>query len=160
MPTGKLILRMALAALASGAAAGLLPLLVVVLPMWLFDPRTGWTAAEEMLPMLPRILFLAVSLGLVVATLPAFLAGAAMWALARRFEAASRPPAWAAAGAGVGAAFLVLAYVALGQRSLAFRLDRTDLALIAAFLIAGAGTALVFLGVMRLSGRMSADGAS
>lgn len=159
MPTGKLILRMALAALASGAAAGPLLILLVALPLWLFDPRQGWAAAEAMLPMLPRFLFLAVSVGLVVATLPAFLAGAAMWALARRFEAASRPPAWAAAGAGVGAAFLVLTYVALGQRSAGFQLAGTDFALLAAFLLAGAGTALVFWGAMRLSGRLSVDGA-
>lgn len=158
MPTGKLILRMALAALASGAAAGLLLIALVALPVWLFDPRPGWAAAEAMLPMLPRFLFLAVLVGLVVATLPAFLAGAAMWALARRFEAASRPPAWAAAGAGGGALFLVLTYLALGQRSVAFQLDRTDFALLAAFLLAGAGTALVFLGIMRLTGRLSVDG--
>ena len=159
MEAGKLMLRMALAALLSGAAAGLLLTLAVPFAFWLLDPRAGWTAADSFLPLpLARALPFAIWAGLLVATLPAFLAGALMWALAARSEAAASPAAWAAAGAGVGGALLALVYVTLSGAADGLELGRTDAALLAAFLAAGAGTALVFRGVMRLSGRLSVDG--
>jgi hypothetical protein len=138
--------RLALAALVSGAAAGLLAILALYVGALLLLGGWAWEGLT------PERLFAALAAGmaagLVVASLPAFLAGAAMCALGRRFEAARRVPAWAAAGAGAGlllwAAFAIGVRARLGEPGL----GGPDATLLAACFV-GAGSALAFRAVVR-----------
>ncbi|HYI41069.1 MAG TPA: hypothetical protein VE053_12200 [Allosphingosinicella sp.] len=147
MASGGMMLRLGLAALVSGAAAGMLATLALFIGGLLFGSPGSWWAFAMLADWLP-IGFLA---GLVIASLPAFFAGSSMWALGDDFPYARHPLAWAAAGAAVGGALWSLFVLMLGTGG-AGRLDAMDAALLAAGLVAGAGGALAFLGAMRLSG--------
>lgn len=137
--------RLALAALAAGAAAGVLATLALYLGALLL---VGWAWEGVSASALLAGLAAGLAAGLVVATLPAFVAGTAMYALGRRFEAARRSPAWAAAGACGGlatwAAFAIGVRARVGEPGLA-ALDST---LVAACLV-GTGSALAFRSVAR-----------
>lgn len=143
MATGRRFARLALAALASGAAAGLLATLAVFLGASFLG---GWSWNVSPAEALFAMLAAGVAAGLVAFSGPALVAGAAMCALARRVESARRAPAWAAAGAAVGAlgwtAFAVAVGTSVGEPGL----DRPGGALLAAIL-AGAGAALAFRAV-------------
>jgi hypothetical protein len=150
MISGRMMVRLGLAALVSGAAAGMLATLAVFLGVLLFGSPEGWWGLAMLVDWL-QLGFLA---GLVVASLPAFFAGISMWAIGQDFVAARHPLAWAAAGTAVGAALWVVFGLVLGKAGADGRLDSLDLALLGASLIAGAGGALAFLGAMRLGGRL------
>jgi hypothetical protein len=151
MASGGMMMRLALAAFASGAAAGiLLPLAFFAGGLFLTDLMTSWDAFEGLVGGLQA----GVAIGLVFASPPAFFAGAAMWALGERVAAARRPHAWAAAGAAVAATLWILLQCVVRLLTDGFgSLDLFSLALLAASLPAGAGGALVFRGAMRLGDR-------
>lgn len=150
MASGGTMIRLGLAALVAGGAAGILLPLAVFLGALLAGPAPEWWVFAMLIDWL-QVGFLA---GLVVATLPAFLAGASLWALGESFEAARRPPAWAAAGAFVAAALLALFAWGSGTLGSGVGLDAFDIAILVAALAAGAGSALAFLGSMRLAGHL------
>jgi hypothetical protein len=157
MLAGATILRLGLAALLSGTAAGLLLVASLLVGAVIAGADhgigTGETPGPEMALLAVR---LAVQAGAAVATLPAFVAGAVMTGLAARFEAARHLPAWAAAGAAVGAAFWLLVELVLGQLPYGTRPSAVDEVFLAAFLFGGGGSALVFRGTMRLTARLCA----
>jgi hypothetical protein len=140
MAAGGMMLRLALAALVSAATAGLLVPLLLALP-WLLGGASG-----RGLDLPAALLILAVGIvgGLVVATLPAFFAGASLWALGDRFGFVRLPHAWAATGASVGAGLWGLFEAVAGTGAFAT-------ILLAVSLAAGAGGALAFRSVMRLT---------
>ena len=141
MAAGGMMLRLALAALASAAIAGLLVPLLLGLPSFLGGaPGRGLDLSAALL-----MLSIGVAGGLVVATLPAFFAGALLWALGDRFRFARLPYAWAAAGASVGAGLWALFAAAAGPGAF-------ETILLGASLAAGSGGALAFRSVMRLTG--------
>jgi hypothetical protein len=148
--SGRMMVRLGLAALVSGATAGMLATLAVFLGVLLFASPEGWWGLAMLVDWL-QIGFLA---GLVLASLPAFFAGASMWALGQDFDPARHPLAWAAAGTAVGGALWLVFGLVLGEAGADGRLDPLESALFAASLIAGAGGAVVFLGAMRLGGRL------
>lgn len=151
MASGRMILRLGLAALVSGASAGMLiPVMVFLGGLAL----GGWTADWDSFAMLVEWLGFGFLVGLILAALPAFLAGASMWALGRNFESARRPVPWAAAGAVVAGALWALAQLVSGGFG---NLDFFETSLLAASLPAGAGGALAFLAAMRLSGRLCGE---
>ena len=155
MVSRRTILRLGLAALASGAAAGLLLPLIYFLGALALG---GWPADGPAVALLIEWLQVGFVAGLVLATLPAFLAGASMRALGARFGAARRPLPWAAAGAFVAAALWALAYLAGGLFGSGFgELDFLAMSLLAASLPAGAGAALVFRAAVRLGERLPDD---
>jgi hypothetical protein len=136
--------RLALAALVSGAAAGLLATLALYVGALLLLGGWAWeglTAAS-----LFAGLAAGAAAGLFVATVPAFLAGATMWALGRRFEAARRLSAWSAAGAVGGVLFWAVAAAAVRIRVGEPGLTGLDATLLAAGFV-GAGSALAFRAV-------------
>lgn len=138
--------RLALAAMAAGAAAGLLATLELYLGALLLLGGWAWegvTAAKLLAGLAAGL-----AAGLVALTLPAFLAGATMYALGRRFEAARRTPAWAAAGAAGGALLWALAIAAVHSRVGEPGLAGLDPTLLAAGFI-GTGSALVFRAIAR-----------
>jgi len=152
MASGRMLFRLAFAALAAAAAAGLL------LPLLLSSAGLmgGWAPSWPAFGMLVYLLPVGLAFGLVVATLPAFFAGASMWALGEKFGSARRPAAWAAAGGAVGAMLWALFEILVGS----FRAggpDASDAALLAAGLASGAGGALAFRAVMRLGGPPPGD---
>jgi hypothetical protein len=153
MASGGTMIRLGLAALVAGGAAGILLALAVFLGGLLAGPAPEWWVFAMLIDWL-QVGFLA---GLVVATPPAFLAGASLWALGESFEAARRPPAWAAAGAFVGAALLALFEGLSGRFGSGGGLEAFDMAILAAALAAGAGSALAFLGSMRLADHLSGE---
>jgi hypothetical protein len=135
--------RLVLAALVSGAAAGLLATLSLFLgATWLGGWSWDVAPAEAVL----AVLAAGLAAGLIVAAPPAFLAGAAMDALGRRVGAARSPSAWAAAGAAVGAlcwaVFAAAVGLAVGEPGLA-----RPGGLLPAAILTGAGAALAFRGV-------------
>jgi hypothetical protein len=143
--------RLAAATLVANLTAGLL-LVLFLLSGPFFDSANGWGAGSPppslgFLSWLPDLSPAGV---LLVLALPAFFAGAAMTALERRHSAVRRPGSWAAAGAGVGAIFFLLANIDPAS-NLDPRFSSLDGALAAAFLIAGAVAALAFRAVMWLS---------
>ena len=149
MASGRMTLRLGVAALVSGAAAGtLLPLAICLAGLFAGSAASWWGFA--MLITWLQVGFVA---GLVVASLPAFFAGASMWALGASFDSARRPSAWAVAGAAVGGAGWVLLGLVIGGLDSGDGLDAFESAILAATLAAGAGAALAFLGAMRLMGR-------
>jgi hypothetical protein len=141
MAAGGTMLRLALAALVSAATAGLLATFALGLPSLLGGTPGRWSDLSAALLMLS----IGVVGGLVVATLPAFFAGAWLWALGDRFGSARLPHAWAAAGACVGGGLWALFAASAGP--VAF-----EAILLAASLGAGAGGALAFRSVMNLTG--------
>jgi hypothetical protein len=149
MAAGGTTVRLGLAAIVSGAAAGMLATLAVFLG-GLFGSPGSWWAFGMLVDWLP-IGFLA---GLAIASLPAFFAGALMWALGDNFGAARHPLAWAAAGAAVGGALWILFGLVLGSAGAGGGLAALEAALLAASLVGGSGGALTFLGAMRLGGRL------
>ncbi|HEX8309591.1 MAG TPA: hypothetical protein VF645_14360 [Allosphingosinicella sp.] len=146
MATGGMMFRLAFAAMVSAAAAGLLLPVLVALAGLLTGDSASWSAVWSLL------FFVSIGIvgGLIFATLPAFFAGASMWALGMRFRAARLAPAWAAAGASVGAAlwalFQSVAGPFAGRGAGAF-----EVMLLGGCLAAGAGGALAFRSVMRLT---------
>jgi hypothetical protein len=146
MASGGTMARLALAALASAATAGLLLALFLAAASLLAGAPGRWSDLQ------PALLMLLVGIvgGLVVATLPAFFAGASLWALGGRFPIARLPHAWAAAGASVGGALWALFAAFTG----AFHRGPGPLETIltAASLAAGAGGALAFRSAMHLTG--------
>ncbi|HEX6374480.1 MAG TPA: hypothetical protein VFZ91_02045 [Allosphingosinicella sp.] len=139
-----IMLRLGLAALVAAAAAGSLLTLSIFLGSLVAAPPPGWTTVE-----LLAWLRFGIEAGLIVATLPAFVAGALMEALGMRAPAARRAAAWAAAGAVIGAALWALFEAALWRSHREPAMFGQDLALLAACLAAGAGAALAFRWVMR-----------
>ena len=150
MASGGMIARLGVAALVSGAAAGTLLPLAIFLGGLLAGSAASWWGFAMLIDWL-QVGFVA---GLVVATLPAFFAGASMWALGASFDSARRPSAWAVAGAAVGGAGWALLGLAIGRLDGGGGLDAFEAAILAATLAAGAGAALAFLGAMRLMGRL------
>jgi hypothetical protein len=141
MAAGGTMLRLTLAALVSAATAGLLVPLLLGLPSLLGGYPGRWFDLSGAL----LILSIGIVAGLVVATLPTFFAGAWLWALGDRFGLARLPCAWAAAGASVGAGLWALFVAMTGPGAL-------ERILLAVSLAAGAGGALAFRFVMRLTG--------
>ena len=141
---------MRVAALVSAAAVGLL------LPLGIFFGAMllgGWSWHFATATALAGGLGVGLEAGLVGATLPAFVAGAAMCALGRRFEAARRARVWGAAGAGAGLLLWAVAATAVVIRVGEPGLARPDGALLAAGL--GAGAALAFRAVARPEAKRS-----
>lgn len=141
--------RLALAALVSGATAGLLMTSAILLAMLSRgDPAGDPVTAGD----LAVALAAGVEAGLIAASLPAFLAGSAMHALGRRFRAARRASAWAAAGAGAGASawatVAAASWIKVGEPGL----TSPDSVLLAAIL-AGTAAALAFRAVARPQAR-------
>jgi hypothetical protein len=153
MASGGMMMRLGVAALVSGAVAGMLAILALFFGGLLFGSPGSWWAFS----MLAEWLVIGLLAGLVVASLPAFFAGASMWALGDGFGPARHPFAWAAAGAVVGAALWALLGLLLGRAGAGGGLNAFETALLAASLVAGAGGALAFLGVMRLGGRWGGE---
>lgn len=147
-------LRLGLAACLSGAAAGLLFAVAV------FCGRIGqsfdawWTSTSTPLAALGSLAAFGVVTGLVVASPPAFVAGAAMWATGRGSRRPRSPLAWACAGAAVGALFLALLELAFWTPGRGFSMTYGEAGLLAVCLAAGAGGALVFRATMILTGFM------
>ncbi|HEX8620602.1 MAG TPA: hypothetical protein VF718_01385 [Allosphingosinicella sp.] len=141
----RLLLRLALAALVAGAAAGLLLASAILLGATVLGG--GWTSQAPTLPGLVAGLGAGLGGGLIVASGPAFLAGAAMCALARRFEGARRASAWAAAGAAAGLGLWAVVATAVERRIGEPGLVRPDGALVAAGL--GLAAALAFRAIAR-----------
>lgn len=143
------ILRLAAAALVSSVAAGTL-MVLFVLSGRVAVPARSWSSVE---PPPLDVLIPALGYGLqgsfILAALPALAAGAAMSALGRRRSWARRPRAWAAAGALVGALFWLLFLALAGLLDL--EMSSLEAMLGAMFLASGAGAALAFLAVMRLT---------
>lgn len=144
MESGRMMLRLGLAALVSGAAAGMLATVAVFLDELFFRSAERWWTLSILADWLP----IGLLAGLVIGSLPAFFAGASMWTLGHDFEAARHPLAWAVAGAAVGGALWGLFVLLLAGPGAGARFDL----LLAASLVAGAGGALAFLGAMRLGG--------
>jgi hypothetical protein len=145
MMMGRMMARLAAAALVAGTAAGLAMTLTVALGAML--GATGFPAAT----ILAAALAAGLGLGVLVASWPAFVGGAAMWALGRRFEAARRAPAWAAAGAGAGALLWTLvaglARVRIGEPGL------IEPQILLGAIAAGGSAALAFRAVCRPEAR-------
>lgn len=147
MMTVGMLMRLGLAALVAGVTSGALLVLAVYFGgAGIGHPEIPWMSA-----MLFDWLETGLVAGLAVASIPAFVAGAAMWGLGRRIAAARRFPAWAAAGAAVGGALFALFGLVLGKMGRG-GLDSFETVLLCASLIAGAGGALAFLLAIRLSG--------
>lgn len=135
--------RLALAALASGATAGLLMTSAILLAMLTGgDPAWNRVTAGDLAVGLAA----GIEAGLAAASLPAFLAGSAMHALGRRFDAARRASAWAAAGAGAGAAAWAIVAAASWIKFGEPGLTSPDSVLLAAML-AGTAASLAFRAV-------------
>lgn len=156
MAEGSVMLRMVLAALASGGASGLL--LAAQMSVLLLSPRV-WGGGLFDPTAFAVLLAGGAVVGLLLATVPAFAAGAALWALQRRYAAAAGRTAWAWTGAGGGA--LVWALFELASAWLAGRFDPLGFSalLLAACLGAGAGAALVFRATMHATGGLTMDSA-
>jgi hypothetical protein len=151
MAWGAMILRLAAAALVSSVAAGAL-LVLFLLSGPVPDPRPGLGSSEPPpLELLVGTLRFGLEGAFIFAAVPALAAGTSMWALGRRHSAARRPRAWAAAGACVGAIFFTLAQAEFGIDPFDLAMSGLEAALCAAFLVAGAGAALAFRAVMRLT---------
>jgi hypothetical protein len=139
-----LLLRLALAALVSGAAAGLMMTAAALLgATWL-----GGLGRHSSTGDLAGALAAGTQAGLGAASLPAFVAGGGLWALGARRAAARSAPAWALAGAAAGLAgwalFSAAVRIVLGEPGV----GRPDGALLAA-LLAGSGAALAFRAIAR-----------
>lgn len=143
------LVRLGFAALISAAVAGLLLVLAMFFAAKLDDPLTvsagiGWTELAELWPLLS----LAVPMGIFVAGLPAFLAGATMWGIGRHRPGARRALAWAGAGASVGALFWALFELTFWTPGRSASFSGLDAAFFLACPTAGAGAALAFRAAM------------
>jgi hypothetical protein len=155
MLAGSTIARLGLAALLSGAAAGLLLILSLFIGALLARSGLGSGISDGSgVGMLLMMIGLGALAGIVLAAPPSFVAGAAMTGFAIRFETARRVPAWAAAGAAVGFGFWCLAALTLRPFFPPSGPGAADAALLTAFLLSGAAAALIFRGVMKLTGRL------
>jgi hypothetical protein len=143
-------LHLALAACLSGATAGLLLAMAIFSASHWAEPVASWTPAR--LRELLALAELGLTLGIVVASWPAFAAGSAMWAIGRRSQAARHGLAWAAAGSAVGALVWTLLELAVPTSGGGARLGYADAGILAACLAAGAGAALAFRATMRVRG--------
>ena len=146
---GRVMLRMALAALLSGAAGGLL--LVTLSMVTVLAPR--FAGGGPRLEGVAMMLVAGGAGGAVVASLPAFLAGAALWALQGRYRGARRPGSWAGAGAVMGACFWGLLQALIASYDGRFELDSISALTAAIFIASGAVAALVFRAAMRMGPR-------
>lgn len=144
-------LRLALAACLSGAAAGLL--FTIAMFGWRIGQPLGawWTSAPAPLAALGSMAAFGVVTGLVVASPPAFVAGAAMWATGRGKRGPRSLLAWACAGAGVGALFRALLELAFWTPGRGSFLTYGEAGFLAVCLAAGACAALVFRAAMMLT---------
>jgi hypothetical protein len=139
------LLRLGFAALLSAAAAGLLLALALFFGSKLDEPLVGWAATgSAAVADLWALVSFGVTMGILVATLPAFLAGAAMWGMARHKRAARHALAWAGAGAAVGALLWALLELTFWTPGRAADFSYFDAGFFLACLIAGAGAALAF----------------
>lgn len=146
-------LRLALAACLSGATAGLL--FSTAAFGWRGQPfEAWWTSTSAPLAALGSLAAFGVVTGLVVASPPAFVAGAAMWAAGRGSRRPRSLLAWVCAGAGVGALLRVLLELAFWTPGRGSFVTYGEAALLALCLAAGAAAALVFRAAMILTGFM------
>jgi hypothetical protein len=153
MAAGGMMLRLALAALVSAGTSGLIvPILLGLALLLDGNPQIGFDVRGSLL-----LLSVGIAGGLVVATLPAFFAGAWLWAFGDRFGRARLPAAWAAAGASVGGALWALFGAATG----AFHRGPGgfEALTLAVSLAAGAGGALAFRAIMLLTAATGAGAA-
>jgi hypothetical protein len=143
------LLRLGLAACLSGAVAGLLLSLALFLGSNLDGSFTGWasTGSTGLTDLLLLAMF-GVTMGIFVATLPAFFAGAALWGMGRHKRAARHALAWAGAGAVVGALLWALLELTFWTPGRAAHLSYVDAGFLLACLIAGVGGALAFRAAM------------
>jgi hypothetical protein len=143
------LLRLALAAGLAGAMAGLLLALAIFLGSHLDEPLLGWasTGSAGLAEFWSLVLF-GTTLGILVAGLPAFFAGAAMWGMSRHRRAAHHAFAWAAAGAVVGACLWALLELSFWTPGRGANLTYLDAGFFLACLVAGTGGALVFRAAM------------
>jgi hypothetical protein len=153
MQAGATILRLGLAAPLSGISVGLLLAVSLLFAVLAAGPGQGYEPGEAPGPDTWLLAIrVAVQVGAAVATLPAFVAGAAMTVLGARFDAARRLPTWGGAGAVVGLAFWLLLELILGSLRGGERPSGMDAFMLPAFLFSGGGAALVFRAVMLLTG--------
>ena len=98
------LLRLGLAACVSGAVAGVLLAVALFFGSNLDEPLLGWSSiGSSGLAELWALAMFGLTMGLLVATVPAFFAGAVLWGMSRYERAARHALAWAGAGAAVGA---------------------------------------------------------
>lgn len=149
------LLRLGFAACLSGAVAGLLLAGAMFFGAHLDEPVSGWAITGSAgLAELGSLAQFAVTTGIIVASVPAFLAGAALWGLGRHRRAARHVLAWAAAGAAVGAHLWALLELAFWTPGRGARLTYVDAGFFLACLIAGAGAALAFRTTMNCTAFM------
>jgi hypothetical protein len=139
------LLRLALAASLSAASAGLLGGLALFFGMRLDGPSGGGAGLSDLASMAS----FGATMGLLVATLPAFLAGAALWGLSRHNRSARHALAWVGAGAAVGACLWILFELSFRTPGRHAYFAFAELGLLLACLIAGAGGALTFRAAMK-----------
>ncbi len=149
------LLRLGFAACLSAAAAGLLLAMALFFGARLDEPLVGWASSgPARLAKFRSLAAFGITVGLMVASVPAFLAGGALWGLGRYRRGARRVLAWAAAGAGVGALLWALLELAFWTPGRAARLTYVDAGFFLACLIAGAGGALAFRATMNFTAFM------
>jgi hypothetical protein len=148
-----MVLRLALAACLSGAAAGLLASLSIFFAPHLADPLDNWSreAPARLAELLATAEF-GITLGIFVAGPPAFAAGSGMWALGRYSQSARHALAWAAVGGGIGAFLWALLELSFWTPGRGAAMTWVDAATFGICLASGAGGALVFRAAMRLGG--------
>jgi hypothetical protein len=139
------LLRLGLAAFLSAAIAGLILSLALFFGARLDEPLIGWASAGSAgLAELRSVAAFGITVGLMMASVPAFLAGAALWGLGRYRRGARQAPAWAAAGAVGGALLWALLELTFWTPGRGARLTYVDCGFLLACLVAGAGGALAF----------------
>ena len=149
MLSARMLVRLILASLMSGAVAGLLLALCLEAESLIRSLRPGGAPPIEGVSFLSWI-EIGLILGVPFATMPAFFAGSAMWVLAVSKPGADRPAFWALAGAAMGVALWGLIELVDGP-SRGSPADRLDHGFLVVSLVCGAGAALAFRLVMRLS---------
>ena len=139
------LLRLGLAACLSGAVAGLLLAGALFFGSHLDEPLIGWaTTGSAGLAELWSLASFGIVIGIAVATLPAFFAGAAMWGMSRYRRTARHALAWAGAGAAIGACLWALLELSFWTPGRGAHLTYVDAGFFLACLIAGSGGALAF----------------
>lgn len=143
------LLRLGFAASLSGAVAGLLLAVALFFGSHLDEPLLGWGSVRSGgLAELWSLALFGITMGIFVATLPAFFAGTALWGMSRYKQGARHPLAWAGAGAAVGAFLWALLELSFWTPGRGAHLGYVDAGFFLACLIAGTGGALAFRATM------------
>ncbi|HEX8513006.1 MAG TPA: hypothetical protein VF688_07850 [Allosphingosinicella sp.] len=149
------LLRLGFAACLSAAVAGSLLAVALFFGARLDEPLTGWASIGSAgLAELGSLAAFGITTGIVVASVPAFLAGAALWGMSRYERHAGHAFAWAAAGAAVGALLWALLELTFWTPGRGARLTYVDAGFFLACLIAGTGGALAFRTTMKCTAFM------